>query len=69
MNEITGGKVALLWRVVYHGHASTLSDSWDAGPWHPDKQHAEHCAQWLRTLGHHAEVQNNTPGKGKTPAF
>ena len=69
MNEITGGSVALLWRVVYHSHASTRSDSWDAGPWHPDKLHAEQCATWLRTLGHHAEVQNNAAGKPKASAF
>lgn len=37
----------LLWRVVYTPRVSLQSDSFCAGPWHPDKSHIEQCAASL----------------------
>ncbi len=58
---IAAGEGPLLWRVVYNGQTNRMGGGWDAGPWHPDRDRVEHFAAWLRTLGHHVEVQNNRP--------
>lgn len=41
---------SLLWRVVYTRNAHLASDSFSAGPWHPDKKHVERCAAQLRHI-------------------
>jgi hypothetical protein len=48
----------MLWRVVY-GRCSKELTAFSAGPWHPDKAHAERWAEWLRAHGHEAQVQSN----------
>jgi len=56
---IEDGRSLLLWRVVYNAQTNRRLGGWDAGPWHPDRDRAEHFARWLRNLGHHAEVHNS----------
>ena len=49
----------MLWRVVFSQGAKHL-DNFTAGPWHPDRDHVERWAAWLRAHGQHAQVQSST---------
>jgi hypothetical protein len=49
----------VLWRVVY-GQGSKALTNFSAGPWHPDKEHIERWAAWLRGQGQEAQVQSST---------
>ena len=48
----------MLWRVVY-GAAGKAMTSFSAGPWHPEKAHAERWAAWLQARGQIVQVQSN----------
>ena len=48
-----------LWRVVYTKGANLQSSGSAVGPWHPDRQHIERCAQVLRSLSHEVGIQGN----------
>jgi hypothetical protein len=48
----------VLWRVVY-GRGSKVLTNFAAGPWHPDKEHVEHWAAWLRVHGQDVQVQSS----------
>lgn len=50
---------SLLWRVVYTPHATLRSDSFCAGPWHPDKAHIERCVGILGGT-HPVGIQSNS---------
>lgn len=49
----------VLWRVVYSKSANLNSNSFCAGPWHPDKSHVERCASRLRAGRHSVGIQSN----------
>lgn len=49
----------LLWRVVYTKSANLNSGGYAAGPWHPDKDYVERCAQQLRASNQRVGIQSN----------
>ena len=48
----------MLWRVVF-GVNGKAAMNFSAGPWHPDKQHIQGWANWLRAMGQEARVQSS----------